>query len=86
VPRSEGAEIFRRRKKSWVVGPSTVEVRSALHADAAAIAAASELNRSRDLFCMGGYLLVSDRTRSADTCLLTRSSRPTVFVETTDNL
>ena len=78
VPRSEGAEVL-PAEEDVVVGPSTVEVRSALHADPAAIAAASELNRIKDLFCMGGYLLVSDRTRPADTRLLTRSSRVPQF-------
>jgi hypothetical protein len=74
VPRSEGAADFPAEEEVVVVGPSTVEVRSALHADAAAIAAARELDRKRDLFCMRGYLLVSDRTRSADTSPLTRPS------------
>jgi hypothetical protein len=49
VPRSDGADDF-EGVAPVVVGPSTVEVRSALHANVAAIAAASELNRKRDLF------------------------------------
>jgi hypothetical protein len=50
VPRSDGADDFEGVAPEVVVGPSTVEVRSALHAEAAAIAATIELNRKRDLF------------------------------------
>jgi hypothetical protein len=74
VPRSEGADDFAGVAPEVVVGPSTVDLRSALHADVAAIATTSELNRRRDLFCMGGYLLVSDNGQSADTSPFTRSS------------